>query len=147
MKEVSEYNVKTEVKNSRNGRGLFTKNRIMKDVVIFTVTGKTVKVSYESDLVVEGENHWVGIGKETWLIPNVKNPMYYMNHSCNPNCAIVSKTQVITLREIERGEELTFDYSFTEEDPYWEMPCNCGYEFCRKMITSGAKFRLGKKPN
>jgi len=144
LKEASEHNIKTEIKHTRNGKGLFTKNRIMKDAVLFTVTGKTVRVSYDDDIE---EDRWFGIDRETWIIVYSKNPMYYMNHSCNPNCAIVNRTQVITLREIEVDEELTFDYSTTEEDPYWEMPCNCGYEFCRKLITPTAKFTLDKTSN
>jgi SET domain-containing protein len=137
---------KTEVKNARNGKGLFAKHGIMKGVTIFTVTGNIAQVSYEVEEEgdLKAEARWFGIDRETWLVPNESNPMYYMNHSCNPNCVIANKTQVIALREIGAGEELTFDYSTTEEDPYWEMPCNCGYKFCRKLIAPAAKFTSNK---
>jgi SET domain-containing protein len=140
---IFHHKFKAEIKRTRNGLGLFTKNKIKKNKLIFNVVGKTVKVSYEDDIE---EDRWFGIGRETWLVVGKDNPMYYMNHSCNPNCVIVNKTQVVALRDIEPCEELTFDYSSTEEDPYWEMDCNCGFKSCRKQLRATASFLSEEKP-
>lgn len=42
----------------------------------------------------------------------------------------------VALRDIGRGEELCFDYSTTEVDTSWAMPCTCGAHNCRKLIRS-----------
>jgi len=43
----------------------------------------------------------------------------FMNHSCNPNCELQKwvvgsrlRMGIFTLRNIEKNEELTFDYQF-----------------------------------
>ena len=74
------------------------------------------------------------------------------NHSCDPNCRVLvprddtenSKAIVETLRDIERGEELTFSYLEDETEPYqvrqdqlrdYGFECRCAkclleLEFC-----------------
>jgi len=40
------------------------------------------------------------------------------------------------MQNIKKGEEITIDYSITEDDPYWKMTCVCGQIECRKVIQS-----------
>ena len=40
----------------------------------------------------------------------------------------------VSLRSISAGEELTFDYAMTDDEPY-EMKCLCGTPSCRGTIT------------
>jgi SET domain-containing protein len=60
----------------------------------------------------------------------------YINHSCDPNCeARIVKGHILyySLREIEKGEELTVDYHF---DPKVEkVPCGCRSAKCRGTIN------------
>jgi len=55
------------------------------------------------------------------------------NHSCEPNCGISGNIKIIAIRDIKPGEELTFDYAFTESffEPF---KCNCRTLTCRKVI-------------
>jgi len=64
----------------------------------------------------------------------------YLNHSCQPNTLIdVARLEVIALRDIQAGEELTFFYPSTE----WEMDrpfiCLCGAPQCVRLVA-GAKY-------
>ncbi len=64
----------------------------------------------------------------------------YLNHSCQPNTLIdVVRLEVIALRDIQAGEELTFFYPSTE----WEMDrpfiCLCGAPQCVRLVA-GAKY-------
>jgi len=71
----------------------------------------------------------------------------FINHSCDPDTAVffrLSKDKshatimVITLRDIQRGEEITYDYSTTEEylsEETTDTPCLCASEKCRNKIT------------
>ncbi len=41
----------------------------------------------------------------------ITNEFRFINHDSSPNCALTD-TEVVTLREIEQGEELTHDYGW-----------------------------------
>ncbi|MDR3558443.1 MAG: SET domain-containing protein-lysine N-methyltransferase, partial [Candidatus Pacebacteria bacterium] len=59
-----------------------------------------------------------------------------MNHSCEPNCGINgigALFRLVTMKPINKGEELTFDYEMTE-DSDWRMKCECGSPICRGII-------------
>jgi histone-lysine N-methyltransferase SETD1 len=67
----------------------------------------------------------------------------FVNASCTPNCY----TQIITVngvkriviyakKDIERGEELSYDYKFEAEfDESKRIPCNCGTSHCRGFMN------------
>ena len=42
----------------------------------------------------------------------------FVNHSCDPNCGIVGSVLLVTMRDVEAGEELCFDYAMTDSDDY-----------------------------
>lgn len=59
----------------------------------------------------------------------------FMNHSCDPNVRIdVAARRIVTLRPVEAGDELLFDYNTTE----WEMAepfsCRCGAVRCYRDV-------------
>ena len=60
---------------------------------------------------------------------------WYMNRSCNPNMATLPDLFTgIALRDIEPGEELTYDYA-TTDSRYADFECFCGAPNCRSIIT------------
>lgn len=67
----------------------------------------------------------------------------FINHSCTPNCTAKiikvdgSKRIVIyALRDIERDEELTYDYKFEREwDSDDRIPCLCGSSGCKGFLN------------
>lgn len=89
--------------------------------------------------------HWDLDGDVPW------NTARLINHSCEPNCeawTVGKRIFIHALRDIETGEELTFDYGFDIEC-YQDHPCRCGSDDCVGFIVSreqwGAlKERLGK---
>ncbi|MBU2258997.1 SET domain-containing protein-lysine N-methyltransferase [Patescibacteria group bacterium] len=121
-------------KTPTKGMGLFTKKIINKDEKIFTVKGELRKDEYDDNYMV-GER-WISVGKNQWIDPNTDNPLCFLNHSCEPNAGFGNGLTVVAMRKINRGEEITIDYSTTEEDPYWKMDCKCGLPCCRKTIRS-----------
>ena len=58
-----------------------------------------------------------------------------LNHSCEPNCGLLGSQLLIALRDIEPGEELTFDYAMCDASDYDEFRCLCGLPTCREVIT------------
>lgn len=66
------------------------------------------------------------------------NPARFLNHSCQPNCEAevdASRIWIVALRDIQTGEELTFNYGFDLED-YRDYPCHCGTSRCVGYIVA-----------
>ena len=57
----------------------------------------------------------------------------YSNHSCNPNCGIKDLFNIVAMRDIHEGEEITWDYAMSENDD-WAMVCSCDEKICRGVI-------------
>ena len=71
----------------------------------------------------------------------------FVNHSCKPNCEtdqIGGKMWIIALRDIQPGEELTYDYNLFDGEE--DAPCRCGAKRCRGSLYSSAHLRkIAKK--
>lgn len=83
------------------------------------------------------------IDADTWLDGDQPgNPARRINHGCNPNCEVVLTghapdiLEVRTLRDVARGEELTFDYGYRPLEAL-QAPCRCGRDGC-------AGYRVGR---
>ena len=60
------------------------------------------------------------------------NTAKYINHSCNPNCEtdiIRGRIWIIALRDIQKGEEISYNYGYGYED-FQEHKCECGADNC-----------------
>lgn len=72
------------------------------------------------------------------------NEARFLNHSCDPNCDVVVDKQrlwIETLRAIEPGEELTYDYAYVLPERHTpaakrRYPCHCGAANCRGTILA-----------
>jgi uncharacterized protein len=148
-KEPFIYHGKVYVSLTKNiGRGLFAKKNIKKGEIITTFSGgiKKVIIKNKEDSESFVGTHLLGLKRTLWLAPKKEDPLYYTNHSCNPNSGIKGAVRLYALRDISKDEEITFDYSTTEEDIYWSMECNCNSINCRKNIRS-IQFLSEKKIN
>lgn len=74
------------------------------------------------------------------------NTARLLNHSCDPNCEAFQtrgRIWLTALRDIQEGEELTFNYGFDLEN--WdEHVCRCGTERCVGFIV-GEEYWPGLK--
>ncbi|KAK4303465.1 hypothetical protein Pmani_024522 [Petrolisthes manimaculis] len=68
----------------------------------------------------------------------------FVNHSCDPNCEMQKwyvngqyRMALFSLKDIDPGTELTYDYNFSLFNPAEGQECKCGSENCRGVI--GAK--------
>jgi len=117
-----------------HGSGVFAARDIVKGEIVFILKGKKINffVKNEKD-ALSGEN-WIGLGANLWL--DVRSPGVYLNHSCEPNCGIKGSVCVVAMYSIKKGEEITIDYSITEQEQLWHLKCDCGTKKCRKKIKS-----------
>ena len=61
-----------------------------------------------------------------------------LNHSCDPNAGCRGYDEVIALRDIAPGEEVTYDYSMITPRRWyafrWRMQCRCATPGCRQVV-------------
>ncbi len=118
-----------------SGVGLYSSADYKKDQTIAYIHGPIVIVRKWTKALSARSLNWIGAGKYSW-IDTAESPFRFINHSCNPNVAIVTKRKVIALKSIPAGTELVMDYSLTESDTGWEIQCKCESANCRKVIRS-----------
>jgi len=61
--------------------------------------------------------------------------MWFLNHSCDGNCGFNVDGDMVAVKQIESGKELTYDYGLAESDPNFVMGCTCTAPSCRKAIN------------
>lgn len=110
-----------------HGEGMIAGRRFEAGDVVWRLTGKPV-----FGAVTESGPNYIGLGPDVWIDPDL--PLDHINHHCEPNAAFGPRRQLLALRPIEPHEEVTIDYSTTEADPAWSMPCACGALGCRQML-------------
>lgn len=129
-------NPKVMVKNHEDyDKGVFTKEKIFKDEIIAVYDGKIYTADKASllsnDPPQKIRDHVIQFAKNQYRDSN--GIARYINHSCNPNCGIKDKFKIVAMRDLKKGEELTWDYDMSENSD-WTMKCTCGSKDCRKII-------------
>ena len=113
------------------GKGVFTRTNYEPGEAILCFKGKIVDLEE-----VEDHGKYLQVGKRRFLGSSGETDDF-VNHSCEPNCGVAmrqGKILLISIRDIQPKEELTFDYSTWMAYDYWEMDCICGNTLCRKKI-------------
>lgn len=81
----------------------------------------------------------VDIDKHIMLQPE---HLQYINHSCSPNVFFDTYAmQVVALKPIAEGDEMTFFYPSTEWDMVQPFSCQCGSSDCLGEIKGAAHIR------
>lgn len=135
-----------EVRDSEvHGRGVFATRHIKKGERIIEYLGERVSHAeadrrYESKDENDSHTFLFIVDSKTVIDAGVDgNDARFFNQSCDPNCeSTVEKRRVFidALRDIEPGEELTYDYQIYREegdpDNIEEVfACRCGSPKCR----------------
>lgn len=60
----------------------------------------------------------------------------FLNHGCWPNARVnLGTLEILTCREIERGEQLRINYCATEEELLEPFDCDCGSPGCYGRVA------------
>ena len=120
---------------SKNGKAVFANKDFIKDEFIIKFRGKFYTSKDKVRGLTAKNNHFLQIDKDLYLGPT-RTLDNYINHSCNSNSGlkISDKVLLFAIRNIKKGEEITFDYSTTMDADGWEMDCMCESKNCRKRI-------------
>jgi uncharacterized protein len=122
-----------------HGTGGYARKDIPAGTRLIEYVGERITKA-ESLVQCEADNVYIfTLDDESDLNGNVDwNPARFLNHGCAPNCETeLDETHVwvLALRDIQAGEELTFNYGYGLED-HLEHPCCCGAETCVGFIVA-----------
>lgn len=116
------------------GRGIFAGEDIKKGEFVTLLKGRLVRKEYRTKSDLRVGQCWVGVKHYWWVDPIF--PIRYINHSCEPTLGFKTARRVYALRDIQKGEELTIDYSTVDDVNFWFVKCTCGARTCRKQVRS-----------
>ncbi|KAL6754504.1 SET domain protein [Haematococcus lacustris] len=109
---------------------VFATRKVLAGTVISRFDAKEVTTVPTMYTVQTGENEHIV------LQPTL---LEYINHSCNPTAFFdTAERQLVALREIQPGDEVTFNYVSTEFDMATPFDCHCGEEGCFGRISGAA---------
>jgi SET domain-containing protein len=124
-----------------DGKGVFAAQLIKKGTRILEYTGEKISRQEATERLAQGNVYIFFFDVHYDIDGNTpKNRARYINHSCDPNCTsdiIEGRIWIIALRDIRKGEELSYDYGH-ELDGYEQRPCRCGSENCCGYIVDKA---------
>ena len=144
------YKVK---KSNIDKRGLYASKNIKSGSKIIEYIGKLIskketetnpKFDNEKDIYLFNLNSKYDLdGDYNW------NTARLINHSCNPNCEVEGKglkLWITAIKDIKKGEELSYDYGFGYDVDYKQFPCKCGSHNCvGYIVREGSRWRINKK--
>ncbi|ACI64869.1 SET-domain containing protein, partial [Thalassiosira pseudonana CCMP1335] len=125
------------------GRGLMVGEECKKGDFICEYVGVAVKRRYLDGLFARYKSermlYIMALDGDIYLDARHRGGIArYINHSCEPNCAVhrwkvrgIIRAGVFALREILEGEELSFDYQWDRKRGRAATKCYCGSDKCR----------------
>jgi uncharacterized protein len=117
-----------------HGAGVYTSAPIKSGQRVLEYTGPRLTKKETEGMYAESEVTYLFGLEDGKTVIDGFGTAAFVNHSCDPNCEtdqIKGRVWIIALRDIQAGEELTYDYNLYDADPGEEAPCYCGSKNCR----------------
>ena len=145
-----------KIKKSKiDKNGLYANQDIKKGTKVIEYKGKIITAKQsENNPKFDNEKaiYLFNLNKRYDLDGDFKfNTARLINHSCNPNCEVYGewyKVWIYALKDIKKGDELSYDYGFSFDKDYRQFPCKCGSKNCvGYIVREGSRWRIKKKKN
>jgi len=135
--------LKTVSKNGFKMKGLFSTKKIRKGEVVLVFAGKVVTREELEQYPTHVLHLTLQVHYNLWQAPDLSVDSLqisdYINHRCGANCVLLDSTTMIAFKDIEAGDELTFDYGTVQDGtsvyPCDNFDCQCGSPQCRHSMT------------
>lgn len=133
----SYLNPKCEARDHADGGcGVFAREKFLKDELVSLWGGRIIHKNDLDPAMPCFTQRVLQMDEELYLLTAAqKEPNDCFNHSCDPNLGFRGQIGLVAMRDIDTGEELTFDYAMSDGEPYDEFECHCGSSNCRKKVT------------
>ena len=142
-----------EINRRMDFKGLFAKEDIKAGSVIFHLKGSISRRPNKYSIQLDRDKHVD--------FPPVRKPnddldyaWQFLNHSCEPNGYMnIAEYSFCALRDIRKGEEITFNYLTTEYELARPFRCDCGSAKCfgiirgNKFLTADQRAGLRDQPD
>lgn len=127
--------------------GVFALERIPSGTRVIEYTGERMPHEAADELYKHRPYTYLfGFGDGSHVIDGYGIAMY-VNHSCDPNCETEEDDHghvwIDAMRDIEPGEELTYDYFLYDGEG--DAPCTCRAKNCRGTMYSPQEIRKRKR--
>jgi len=136
--------------NSISGYGIYAKYDLPQHTLLFKgeeraqriVTKKYVDDHWDEREKLNFRRYAYPISKDTYILWDLQPEEWSpQNHSCDANCEYQG-LNVVTNRNIQKGEELTLDYAQFLDHTMEPFECQCGSAKCRGLIQGKQKNSL-----
>jgi D-alanine-D-alanine ligase len=143
------------VRSARIGKGVFSSRNIACGEVIFPgeqcshrlVTRSYVERNWSQADIEIFNRYAYPVGKEVYVLWD-REPAGWtpQNHSCDPNTGF-SGLDIVAIRDIDIGEELTIDYTTFYDEHMTSFNCQCGSPKCRGRIQYSSQTKKSNPTN
>ncbi len=143
-----------KIKKSKiDKNGLYAIKDIKKGTKIIEYKGKIISIR-QSEINPKFDNkraiYLFNINKKYDLDGDFKfNTARLINHSCDPNCEVFGtgmKIWVYAMKDIKKGDELSYDYGFSYDKDFKDFPCKCRSKKCAGYIVrQGSRWRIKRQ--
>jgi SET domain-containing protein len=126
-----------ETRDCGIGTGQFALEDIPKDTVLIKWRGRYVNDEDLQKIPEDELNYTLQVDDNKHQIAfvfGVREPADYTNHSCTPNAGFLGSEQLRAMKDIKKGDEITFDYAMCEDSSQMDIHCECGTELCRTYV-------------
>jgi len=139
-------------KSNIDNKGLYASTNIKAKKIVIYYKGKLVtKKEVEKNPKFDNDKaiYLFNINNRYDLDGDFKyNDARLINHSCNPNCEVEGKglkLWIVAIKDIQKGEELSYDYGFGYDEDYKQFVCKCGAKNCvGYIVREGSRWRIKK---
>jgi hypothetical protein len=132
--------IKVTEKSEIEGKGLVADRLIAQGEVIWQLEPDEVRyhpseiLTWPKEKQSQFNRYGFQCGEEEFVF--VGGIDRYMNHSCDPNTWWEDELILAARRDIQPGEEVTYDYATLDILLEYQMSCSCGNVCCRRVITN-----------
>lgn len=141
--------------NAIAGFGIYACKELTRGEVIFQGEERSQRIATKSYIdknwraneIETFKRYAYPLSSELYLLWD-QNPSEWapQNHSCNPN-SVYKGLNVVALRSIKKGEELTLDYASFLDHSMEPFECRCGEDACKGIINGIENNSVTKREN
>lgn len=119
------------------GTGVYAAEPIEKGELLAVWGGRIIDRASVAKLAPAERRYVLQVGDDRYLASlDHVDPPDYINHCCHPNGGLRGEDQLVAMRKIAVGEEVSFDYATTDSCSLLEFACECPKRSCRRRVSS-----------
>ncbi|WP_045835396.1 SET domain-containing protein [Hyphomicrobium sp. 99] len=120
----------------RGGHTVVAREAIAKGELIVVWSGTLISGEELNEMPQTVRRYSLQVEENQYLVSlSDCEPPDYVNHSCEPNSGLSGQITLVAMRDIQPGEEITYDYAMSDGSPYDEFACSCGSSQCRGHVS------------